>query len=54
MDGVVDSDPSHGLWFQVLWNPFDDLVPRKNLKQPEAPDSEALVTKQQQLVKPRK
>jgi hypothetical protein len=28
MDGVLDSEPSHGWWFQVLWNPFDDVVPR--------------------------
>jgi hypothetical protein len=39
----------------VLWNPFDDIVPRNNLKQPEeASVSEALDLKQQKLIKPKK
>jgi hypothetical protein len=39
----------------VLWNPFDDIVPRNNLKQPEeASVSEALDLKQQMPIKPTK
>jgi hypothetical protein len=39
----------------VLWNPFDDIVPRNHLKQPEeASVSEALDLKQQKPIKPKK
>jgi hypothetical protein len=39
----------------VLWNPFDDTVPRNNLKQPEEGSvSEALDLKQQKPIKPKK
>jgi hypothetical protein len=34
----------------VLWNPFDDIVLRNNLKQPE----EASDLKQQKPIKPKK
>jgi hypothetical protein len=39
----------------VLWNPFDDIVPRNNLKQPEeASVTEASDLKQQKPIKPKK
>jgi peptidyl-prolyl cis-trans isomerase SDCCAG10 len=48
-------NPPNVVSVEVLWNPFDDIVLRNNLKQPEeASVTEASDLKQQKPIKPKK